>query len=108
MQPTLQFSEIISLIRQARIDVYKAANTHLINLYWNIGEYISNRTKSEGWGKSTVQELALSIQTQEPCAQGFSDKNLWRMKQFHETYKDYPKLSSLMREIGRLIQRYSA
>jgi len=80
MQPTLQISEIITLIRQAWIDVYKAANTHLINLNWNIGEYITNRTKSEGWEKSTVLELALFIQTQEPGAQGFSDKNLWRMR----------------------------
>ncbi|WP_255327674.1 YhcG family protein [Porphyromonas sp. COT-052 OH4946] len=31
---------------------------------------------------------------------GFSDKNLWRMKQFYETYRDYPKLSPLVREIN--------
>ena len=30
---------------------------------------------------------------------GFSDKNIWRMKQFYETYKDFPKLSTLLREI---------
>jgi hypothetical protein len=31
---------------------------------------------------------------------GFSDKNIWRMKQFYETYKDFPKLSPLVREIS--------
>ena len=31
---------------------------------------------------------------------GFSDKNLWRMKQFYETYKDSPKLSTVLREIS--------
>ena len=34
-----------------------------------------------------------------PYIQGFSDKNLWRMKQFFETYKDSTKLSPLVREI---------
>ena len=30
----------------------------------------------------------------------FSDKNLWRMKQFYETYRDADKkLSTLLREI---------
>lgn len=31
---------------------------------------------------------------------GFSDKNIWRMKQFYETYKHSPKLSTLLREIS--------
>ena len=100
MKPERQFTEIISLIRQARSDAYKAANTQLINLYWSIGEYISKRTESEGWGKATVQQLADYIQSNEPGATGFSDKNLWRMKQFYETYNDFPKLSPLVRELG--------
>ncbi|MFI5196031.1 MAG: YhcG family protein, partial [Chitinophagales bacterium] len=100
MKPERQFTEIISLIRQARTDTYKAANTQLINLYWSIGEYISQRTEIEGWGKATVQQLADYIQSNEPGVTGFSDKNLWRMKQFYETYKDFPKLSPLVRELG--------
>ena len=93
-----QFTEVITLIRQARFEAFKLVNTTLIDLYWNIGHYISQRTENEGWGKSTVQQLAGFIQSQEPGLKGFSDKNLWRMKQFYETYKDFPKLSSLLRE----------
>lgn len=37
---------------------------------------------------------------QEPDLKGFSNKNLWRMKQFYETYRDFPKLSTLLREIS--------
>jgi predicted nuclease of restriction endonuclease-like (RecB) superfamily len=47
-----------------------------------------------------VTELAKFIQTNEPEIKGFSDKNLWRMKQFYESYKDFPKLSPLVREIS--------
>ena len=74
-----QFTEIITLIKEARYETFKTVNQHLINLYWNIGEYISQRTEKEGWGKSTVLQLAEYIQKQEPELKGFSDKNLWRM-----------------------------
>jgi hypothetical protein len=35
-----------------------------------------------------VTELAIIIQQNELDIKGFSDKNIWRMKQFYETYKD--------------------
>ena len=95
-----QFSEIITLIKTARYNAFKAVNTELINLYWEIGKYITTRTQNEGWGKATVQQLAQFIQTQEPELKGFSDKNLWRMKQFYETYNDSPKLAPLVRELS--------
>src|SRR5699024_9009367 len=95
-----RFTEIIQLIHQSRIKAYKSVNTVLIDLYWKIGKSISNRVESSEWGKSVVTELAEYIQNNEPKIKGFSDKNLWRMKQFYETYKDFPKLSTLSREIG--------
>lgn len=96
---TNNFSDIVSLINQSRLKAYQAVNRELIELYWKIGEYISNKTSEEGWGKSTVQNLSAYIQNAEPGIKGFSDKNLWRMKQFYEVYRDYPKLSALLREI---------
>lgn len=95
-----KFTEIIHLIKQSRSNAIKAVNSELINLYWNIGEYISKKVEQSDWGKSVVQELSAVIQTNEPEIKGFSDKNLWRMKQFYETYKDFPKLSTLLREIS--------
>lgn len=44
--------------------------------------------------------MAQYIQRTEPEIKGFSDKNLWRMKQFYETYKDFPKLSALSRQLS--------
>lgn len=95
-----QFSEIIQLIKQAQSKAIKAANTELIALYWQIGEYISKRIEAEEWGKSVVQKLASHISQKEPDLKGFSDKNLWRIKQLFETYKSYPKLSAMLREIS--------
>ena len=94
------FGMVVSMIREARQRAYRAANSELINLYWKVGEYLSNRMHSDGWGKGVVVQLAAYIQSKEPNAKGFSDKNLWRMKQFYETYKDYPELSTLSRELS--------
>lgn len=95
-----RFIDVIQLIKQSRIKAIKAVNTELINLYQNIGEYISKRIETTEWGQSVVKELAQYIQRTEPEIKGFSDKNLWRMKQFYETYKDFPKLSALSRQLS--------
>lgn len=95
-----RFVDIIQLIKQSRTNAIRAVNAELINLYWSIGEYISKKLEVAEWGESVVIELAKYIKLNEPEVKGFSDKNLWRMKQFYETYKDSPKLSTLSREIS--------
>lgn len=95
-----QFSEIIDLIKKSRSNAIKAVNKELIDLYWNIGEYINKRISNSNWGQSVVKQLADYLQRNEPDLKGFSDKNLWRMKKFYENYKDFPKLSPLLREIS--------
>ena len=95
-----RFTEIIKLIEQSRSKAIRAVNTELINLYWLIGENISNKMNSAEWGDSIVTELANYIKKIEPNLKGFSDKNIWRMKQFYEAYKGDLKLSTLLREIS--------
>ena len=92
-----RFTDIIKLIKQSRTNAIKAVNAELITLYWNIGEHISKKIELSEWGDSVVTELANFIQRQDPEIKGFSDKNIWRMKQFYETYKEFPKLSPLLR-----------
>ena len=96
----IRFTDIIQLIKQSRTNAIRAVNAELINLYWNIGEYISKKIEQSEWGDSIVKDLAEFIKTYEPEIKGFSDKNIWRMKQFYETYKNFPKLSPLVREIS--------
>lgn len=95
-----RFTDIIELIKRSRNNAIKAVNSELIHLYWNIGEYISKKVELSEWGQSVVKELSQYIKTNEPDIKGFSDKNLWRMKQFYETYKGFPKISTLLREIS--------
>lgn len=95
-----QFFDVVKLIKEARNNAFKSVNIELINLYWEVGKYISMRIEATEWGKSVVQQLSLYIEKSEPNLKGFSDKNLWRMKQFYDAYKGFPKLSAVLREIS--------
>jgi predicted nuclease of restriction endonuclease-like (RecB) superfamily len=94
-----EFSDVLKQIQDSRQKVFAHINTALIDLYWQIGQIISHKVGSESWGKSVVSELAKYISQNAPEIKGFSDKNLWRMKQFYETYCVDPKLSPLVREL---------
>ena len=94
-----QFSHITTLISKAKENAFHAVNKELVTLYWHIGEYVNQQVEKKAWGKSVVNDLSLFIQQSEPNITGFSPQNIWRMKQFFETYKDFPKLAPLVREI---------
>lgn len=100
IQKTENFNEILSTIQSSKQKALQQVNSTLIELYWSIGKYISTKTIKENWGKSVVKELASFIEQKEPTLKGFSDKNLWRMKQFYETYHKNEKLSALLRELS--------
>ena len=95
-----QFTHITQLIQEAKNRIFQVANQETVTLYWQIGEYVSQQVAAKSWGKSVVKELSEFIQKSEPNVIGFSPQNIWRMKQFYETYRDFPKLSPLVREIG--------
>ncbi len=94
------FDDVLRLIDAARARAIAAVNQELIDLYWNIGEYISRKIAAEGWGQGTVEALAEHIRRRHPNARGYSAQNLWRMRQFYETYRADPKLAPLVRELS--------
>src|SRR5262249_28834357 len=94
------FDAVLRLIDAARGRAVAAVNQELIDLYWNIGEHISRKIATGTWGEGTVQALAEYIRRHQPGMSGFSASNLWRMRQFFETYQDDPKLAPLVRELS--------
>ena len=93
------FGQVLHHIQQTRQTVFAQANTALMALYWQVGGIISQKLVQASWGKGVVTELAQYIAQADPTIKGFSDKNLWRMKQFFEAYQGDEKLSSLAREL---------
>lgn len=97
--PQGDFVNIYSMIVDAKSKAWTQVNRILIDLYWNIGSYVSNKVQNDGWGKNIVEELSKYITSENPSISGFSARNIWRMKQFYETYAA-TKLSALLTEIS--------
>jgi hypothetical protein len=93
-----EFGEILGIIHARRMKAFEAVNVALIDTYWAIGEQLSRKVSDAGWGKGVVAELAAWLAMQSPDLKGFSASNLWRMKQFYETYVILPKLATLLRD----------
>ena len=91
------FEKIRQIIEQARQEAAYKVNETIISLYWNIGKFVSEKAQQDGWGRSTVKQLSQYILSKEPGIRGYSAQNIWRMKQFFETYQDKPELSTLLR-----------
>ena len=71
----------------------------MIDLYWNVGRYISLKIANAAWGDKTIDELATFIQKEYPEIKGFNRMGLYRMKRFFETYSSSVFVSSLMIQI---------
>ena len=91
--------EIKGKIKSARIQAYRKANKELILLYWEIGERIVEKQEQLGWGKGIVEKLSNDLKKEFPTQTGYSAQNLWYMRQFYLTYKDFPILQQLVGEI---------
>ena len=93
------FAEIRELIQRARQHAVHAVNTELVGLYWQVGEYISRKIAAAEWGDGVVDELARYLARTQPGLKGFTRPNLFRMRQFYETYAHDKKVSALLRQL---------
>lgn len=98
--PQDDFAKICSMIAEAQSRAWQQVNKTLIRLYWDIGQYISEKVERNGWGMGVVEEMAKYIANESSSSKGFSARNIWRMKQFYETYRGHEKLSAVLTEIG--------
>ena len=98
--PDPAFDEVVNLIRTARENAFQAVNTALVDLYWQVGAYISRKMESAEWGAGVVDQLAVHIARTHPGLRGFTRPNLFRMRQFYETYQGDEKVSPLVRQLS--------
>ena len=94
-----EFDEVLALIEAARQRAYQAVNTELVGLYWQLGAYISDKIESAQWGDGVVDDLAAAIGRQYPGMRGYTRSNLFRMRQFYETYRSSEKVVPLVRQL---------
>lgn len=96
LTPNPDFAEITRLIDSARQRAYQAVNTTLIELYWQVGAYLSGKIAAAEWGEGVVEQLAQHIATTQPGLKGFTRRNLFRMRQFYEAYREPELVTALL------------
>ncbi|WP_107851846.1 PDDEXK nuclease domain-containing protein [Oceanimonas marisflavi] len=99
VQPQPHFKEVLTLIEQARQRATQAVNTQLVELYWQVGAYISHKLEQAEWGDAVVGQLAEYLAQTQPGLRGFTRRNLFRMRQFFETYRHDEKVTALLTQL---------
>ena len=103
IQNSREFTDFVKDIKNrilsSQYEALKKVNRELIDLYWNIGKDIVAKQESYGWGKSVVKNLSQELQKEFVGMRGFSERNIWNMRNFYIEHKENPKLQSLTAEI---------
>jgi predicted nuclease of restriction endonuclease-like (RecB) superfamily len=91
---------ISALIDQSKLHVAIAANATITGLYWRIGQQINDNilnNKRGGYGKQIVVLLARQLTLH--YGRSFEEKNLRRMMQFNQVFKDEEIVVSAIRQL---------
>ena len=77
--------KIKALILQSRYQSAYKANVELLNLYYNVGRYISLNTRSGKWGTNAINSISQQLQGELEKLHGFSPSNMKNMRTFFES-----------------------
>ena len=99
LTPNPDFSEVTRLIDSARQRAYQAVNTTLIELYWQVGAYLSRKIADAEWGEGVVEQLAQHLASTQPGLKGFTRRNLFRMRQFYDVYREPQFVTALLTQL---------
>lgn len=69
-------------ISAAQLRAATSVNRELIALYFEIGAKIRDSQLRSGWGSAVVEKLSADLRRAFPKLEGFSPRNLWRMRAF--------------------------
>ena len=83
------FEQVKADIFQTRSKVLSDANRELLSMYLRIGKIIDENAK---YGNSFINELSNHLKMEFPNSDGYSPRNLSRMRKFYVTYGDIANL----------------
>ena len=83
-------------ILATRYNVMQYANSELIMLYFRLGKIVS---ENASYGNKFIKNFSTSLRIEFPNTDGFSERNLSRMKKFYEEYKDLSILPTALAKL---------
>jgi predicted nuclease of restriction endonuclease-like (RecB) superfamily len=93
------FGEVVAMIQSAKQTVMQAVNAQLVELYWQVGAYISHKLEQSEWGDAVVPQLADYLARTQPGLRGFTQRNLFRMLKFYQVYQGEEKVTPLVSQL---------
>ena len=89
-QVTPNYLKDIQIIKNAIVKSrYRAAafaNSEMLSLYYGIGRYISENSRSHFWGTNAIDTISNRLQQELPGLRGFSAGNIKKMRIFFEEW----------------------
>lgn len=92
-------AELKARIHTARRRAVAAANREMIGLYYDLGRSIVERQEQEAWGRGVIDNLAADLRAEFPEMEGFSPRNLWRMRAFYRAWRGIEILPQAVAEL---------
>jgi predicted nuclease of restriction endonuclease-like (RecB) superfamily len=87
-------------IKQQRLKTVMAVNSTLVMMYWDIGNAILEKQKSEGWGAKVIDRLSYDLKEEFSDLHGFSPRNLKYMRKFAENWPEKAIVQELLAQIS--------
>ena len=87
--------------RQSQVKATVKVNAELLSYYWSLGRDIVTMKPEEKWGQRFYYVLSRDLRQSIPDAQGFSVRNLQRMKQYYELFSDFPITPQVVAQIEK-------
>jgi len=78
--------EIKNAVLQSRYRVANIANREMLSLYYNVGQFISDNSRTGKWGANAIETISEQLQTELPGVRGFSPMNIKNMRTFYEEW----------------------
>jgi predicted nuclease of restriction endonuclease-like (RecB) superfamily len=75
-------------IRTAQTRAALAVSQELLRLYWQIGRDLEAAVRQGHWGEKVIERVAADLRREFPGMEGFSKRNLERMRAFYLAYPD--------------------
>ena len=88
---SILYREISKLLKQARSAAYKSVNTIMVQTYWQIGKRIVEQ-EQHGQNRANYGDYLitnLSRYLSDTIGKGFSEANLWNIRQFYLVFPDF-------------------
>lgn len=79
--------QIKTAILQSQAKALKGVNQEQLALYYGIGRFISQNSRTGFWGKDAIDTISRQLSTEVPGLRGFSPRNLRNMRMFYEEWK---------------------